>query len=118
MKEWQMLNRKIEAVLAQAATQRRKAKPAKMPVATTLKPYSWPKLSTMFRAASLELELLVAVAPLLPLPVVVAAAPPKPVKTAEPPTVEAALPAELVFDCVVMVDVFTLVGFCAPQGCS
>jgi hypothetical protein len=75
----------------------------------------------MLRAASLELELepLVDDAPPL-LPVVVAAAPPlppKPVYTAEPDTVEAAFAAELVDDIVLMVDVFTRVGFCAPQGC-
>lgn len=69
----------------------------------------------MLRAASLEL--LVDCAPLL-LPVVVAAAPPppKPVYTAEPDTVEAACPAAVVDDIVLMVEVFTRVGFCAPQG--
>lgn len=68
-------------IASQAETQRRKAKPAKMDAATTPRPYSCPKLSTMLRAASL-LEVLVfeAEAVVLLLPVVVAAAPPLPPK--------------------------------------
>jgi hypothetical protein len=90
-------------------------KPKNTPAASTASPYISPALTINREAAELpELD----PEPLSPDAVVVAAAPPKPVYTTLPSApVEAAAPGLVeVAGMVVIVLVFTLVGFKAPQG--
>lgn len=89
--------------------QSKNVNPAKTDPATTRRPYTSPKLMTRRVAAEDP----------LPLPAaLVAAAPPFPnPEYTTPPVPDDAEPLPVaVADMVVMVDVLTRVGFCAPQG--